>query len=134
MQNQDLVAKIKYAIEKVKKAEQISFNSSAVETIDFFSKNKLISVWSSYENYQMKNALIELEQALNDLKQTISSVQMNSLVSAPNDLIDLGIDYFFDWDTDWLSLYSMHKTFYIHSQCQKIYVKLNDLLNKIENR
>ncbi|MDE3967322.1 hypothetical protein NUS48_05565 [Glaesserella parasuis] len=133
MQNQDLVAKIKYAIEKVKKAEQISLNSSAVETIDFFSKNKLISVWSSYENYQMKNALTELERALNDLKQAIYSVQINSLVSAPNDLIDLGFDYFSDWDTDWLSLYNMHKTFYIHSQCQKIYIKLNDLLNKIEN-
>lgn len=102
MQNQDLVAKIKYAIEKVKKAEQISLNSSAVETIDFFSKNKLISVWSSYENYQMKNALTELERALNDLKQAIYSVQINSLVSAPNDLIDLGFDYFSDWDIAWL--------------------------------
>lgn len=133
MQNLDkhaLINNIRLAMEAVKTAQRSARDAGMVETLDLFSSNKLLSLWSSAENYSMKQDLTNMQHALSKVKLQLTDLTGRNAFTI--ELVDLASDLFLEWNTDWISLFNLHKIYDIHTKCQTIYTTLEKLLSMVE--
>lgn len=123
---------IRQAIHKVELAQSAGRAATGAEILDFFSSNKLVSVYSTAMNHSMNTALREMNTALQQVQQALQNAQFH-LPAGLNDLWDLGSDYFFEWNIDWLSLYNLNRHLDIQSKCSNIHRQLQNLLRKLDH-
>lgn len=129
---QDLIVKIEHTMRSVENAKRSCGNAGLAETVDLFSKSKLVSAWSSVNNYVMSDDLNRMKADLKSLQLDLHDFQAAQNIHAPNDLLDLAADYFLDWQVDWLSWLNMNRTYEIQRQCDDIHRKLGQILNQLK--
>ncbi|MDK4680388.1 hypothetical protein QDY71_09665 [Kingella negevensis] len=131
---QDLILKITQVMRTVQDAKSSCSSAGFAETVDFFSKSKAASLWSTTQNYSMRNKLDIMKHQLKELERELKNFQSNQTIHAPDDLLDLFLDDAFDWNVDWLSLFNTSRTYDIERQCSRIYNELDKLLRQLQKK